>query len=205
MLNPPRLNTADIYHSVLRLTKENRGGRETHSRPTRHIRGDVALIILHHAFINTLISAVANLFGCTYSQVGFAAALEAPRDWFAPLAELRAELDAAILANGGEIVARASPRIPTIASYRMPGVGAAAQLIRLDMAGFAVSAGSACSSGKAKPSIAMVAMGLDGLARSTIRVSGGWGTTEADWVRFADVWEEAFLKHRARHPEAEPA
>ena len=68
-----------------------------------------------------------------------------------------------------------------------------------------VSGGSACSSGKARPSTAMVAMGLDDLATSTIRVSGGWGTTEADWVRFVEVWEAALLKHRARHPGLETA
>ena len=121
--------------------------------------------------------------------LGFAAALEAPRDWFAPLAELRAELDAAILANGGEIVAQASPRIPTIASYRMPGVGAAAQLIRLDMAGFAVSAGSACSSGSMRPSHVLAAMGYPAdAAAQVVRVSFGWTTTADDVARFAEAW-----------------
>ena len=116
--------------------------------------------------------------------LGFAAALEAPRDWFAPLAELRAELDAAILAHGGEIVAQASPRIPTIASYRMPGVGAAAQLIRLDMAGFAVSAGSACSSGSMRPSHVLAAMGYPAdAAAQVVRVSFGWTTTADDVAR----------------------
>ncbi|WP_416365658.1 aminotransferase class V-fold PLP-dependent enzyme [Sphingomonas aerolata] len=121
--------------------------------------------------------------------LGFAAALEAPRDWFAPLAELRAELDAAILANGGEIVAQASPRIPTIAAYRMPGVGAAAQLIRLDMAGFAVSAGSACSSGSMRPSHVLAAMGYPtDAAAQVVRVSFGWTTTADDVARFAEAW-----------------
>jgi cysteine desulfurase len=121
--------------------------------------------------------------------LGFAAALEAPRDWFADMAELRATLDAAILAAGGEIVAHHSPRIPTIASYRMPGVSSAAQLIRLDMSGFAVSAGSACSSGSMRPSHVLAAMGYSPeAAAEVVRVSFGWTTTPDDVAQFAEAW-----------------
>ena len=121
--------------------------------------------------------------------LGFAAALEAPRDWFADMADLRATLDAAILAGGGEIVAQHSPRIPTIASYRLPGVSSAAQLIRLDMAGFAVSAGSACSSGSMRPSHVLAAMGYTPeAAAEVVRVSFGWTTTPDDVAQFAEAW-----------------
>ncbi|SFO16635.1 cysteine desulfurase [Sphingomonas sp. OK281] len=121
--------------------------------------------------------------------LGFAAALEAPRDWFVEMAQLRAELDEAILAVGGEIVAPNSPRIPTIASYRMPGASSAAQLIRLDMANFAVSAGSACSSGSMRPSHVLAAMGYSAeAAAEVVRVSFGWTTTPDDVAQFADAW-----------------
>ena len=121
--------------------------------------------------------------------LGFAAALEAPRDWFAGMADLRAVLDAAVLAGGGEIVAHHTSRIPTIAAYRMPGVSAAAQLIRLDMAGFAVSAGSACSSGSMRPSHVLAAMGYaPAAAGEVVRVSFGWTTTEDEVSRFAEAW-----------------
>ena len=121
--------------------------------------------------------------------LGFAAALEAPRDWFADMADLRATLDEAILAGGGEIVAQNSPRIPTIASYRMPGISSAAQLIRLDMAGFAVSAGSACSSGSMRPSHVLAAMGYTPeAAAEVVRVSFGWTTTPDDVAKFAEAW-----------------
>lgn len=121
--------------------------------------------------------------------LGFAAALEAPRDWFADMADLRATLDEAILAGGGQIVAQNSPRIPTIASYRMPGVSSAAQLIRLDMAGFAVSAGSACSSGSMRPSHVLAAMGYTPeTAAEVVRVSFGWTTTSDDVAKFAEAW-----------------
>ncbi|MBD8619924.1 aminotransferase class V-fold PLP-dependent enzyme [Sphingomonas sp. CFBP 13728] len=123
--------------------------------------------------------------------LGFAAALEAPRDWFADMADLRAKLDEAILAGGGEIVAQNSPRIPTIASYRMPGVSSAAQLIRLDMAGFAVSAGSACSSGSMRPSHVLAAMGYPSeAAGEVIRVSFGWTNTPEDVAKFAEAWTQ---------------
>ncbi len=121
--------------------------------------------------------------------LGFAAALETPRNWFADMADLRAKLDAAILAGGGEIVAQNSPRIPTIASYRMPGVSSAAQLIRLDMAGFAVSAGSACSSGSMRPSHVLAAMGYTPeAAAEVVRVSFGWTTTPDEVAKFAEAW-----------------
>jgi cysteine desulfurase len=121
--------------------------------------------------------------------LGFAAALEASQDWFADMADLRATLDAAILATGGEIVAHHSPRIPTIASYRMPGVSSAAQLIRLDMVGFAVSAGSACSSGSMRPSHVLAAMGYSPeAAAEVVRVSFGWTTTPGDVAKFAEAW-----------------
>jgi cysteine desulfurase len=123
------------------------------------------------------------------AALGFAAALEAPRDWFAAIADLRATLDTAILAGGGEIVAHHAPRISTIASYRMPGISSAAQLIRLDMAGFAVSAGSACSSGSMRPSHVLAAMGYSpDVAAEVVRVSFGWTTTPDDVARFAEAW-----------------
>ncbi len=121
--------------------------------------------------------------------LGFAAALEAPRDWFERAGALRAGLDAAIRAGGGEVVADASPRIATIAAYRLPGRSAAAQLMRLDSAGFAVSAGSACSSGTLKTSHVLTAMGMDAKAAGeVIRVSFGWTTTGEEVERFAAAW-----------------
>ncbi len=121
--------------------------------------------------------------------MGFAAALEAPRDWFERAAVLRDELDRVVRGHGGEVIAAASPRIPTIAAYRMPGRSAAAQLMRLDSAGFAVSAGSACSSGTLKTSHVLTAMGIDAKAASeVIRVSFGWTTTAHDVELFAAAW-----------------
>ena len=131
------------------------------------------------------------------SALGFAAALEAPSNWFAAMPSLRAQLDAAVEAAGGEVIARDAPRIPTITSYRMPGVTAAAQLIRFDMAGFAVSAGSACSSGTMKRSHVLEAMRYPH-PDEVIRVSFGWTTTEAEVDAFAAAWTRIAAEAKAR-------
>lgn len=121
--------------------------------------------------------------------LAMAAALEAREDWLPQAAALRARLDAGVEAAGGEIVARDAERLPTIASYRMPGVSARAQLIQFDMAGISVSAGSACSSGSLKTSHVLTAMGWDDdAAAQVVRVSFGPQTSEADVDRFLSVW-----------------
>ncbi|HEX8486330.1 MAG TPA: aminotransferase class V-fold PLP-dependent enzyme [Sphingomonas sp.] len=121
---------------------------------------------------------------------GYAAALVEPEDT-ARLAALRDLLDDAIRRSGGEIVAEGTPRHPAIGAYRMPGVAATTQLIRLDMAGFAVSAGSACASGSLKPSHVLAAMGWDETAgREVVRVSFGRPTTEAEVAAFIAAWRD---------------
>lgn len=122
--------------------------------------------------------------------IGFAVAAEAGRGWMSRAADLRQHMDAAIEAAGGEIIAKGADRIPTIASYRMPGKAASAQLIQFDLAGIAVSAGSACSSGTLKSSHVLAAMGLDEEAASeVIRVSFGPDTSRADVYRFLETWQ----------------
>ncbi len=122
--------------------------------------------------------------------LGFAAACEAGRGWLARAADLRSHLDGAIEAAGGIIVAKASPRIATIASYRMPGKAASAQLIQFDLGGIAVSAGSACSSGTLKSSRVLAALGWgETEAGETIRASFGPDTSRADIYRFIEAWK----------------
>ena len=69
----------------------------------------------------------------------------------------------------------------------------------MDLAGFAVSAGSACSSGKVRASKVLRAMGFgEDEAGQAIRVSIGPSTTEEEVLRFAEVWTVAYRKQRAR-------
>jgi cysteine desulfurase len=122
--------------------------------------------------------------------LGFAAAVESNRGWMTRAADLRAHLDGAIKAAGGEIVAGGSPRIATIAGYHMPGLASSAQLIQMDMAGIAVSAGSACSSGSLKTSRVLSAMGWEEApASEVIRVSFGPDTSRADIYRLVEAWQ----------------
>lgn len=123
------------------------------------------------------------------AAIGFAAALDAGFAWVEEAARLRKILDAAVTDNGGRVVAEASNRLATIGSYQMPGVAASSQLINFDMAGIAVSAGSACSSGTLKTSHVLGAMGWDDQSASqVIRVSFGADTHEGEVMRFIDVW-----------------
>lgn len=108
-------------------------------------------------------------------------------------------------AEGAVVVGEGAPRLPNTLFVTTGGWDSPQQLISLDLKGVMVSAGSACSSGKTKPSRTMVAMGLEPLATFAIRVSGGWGTTESDWQAFADAWCEARARVRARQPVEEIA
>jgi cysteine desulfurase len=129
--------------------------------------------------------------------LGFAAALESPED-IAVMATLRARLDDAIARSGGDVVAGGQQRHPAIGSYRMRGLAATTQLIRFDMAGIAVSAGSACSSGSMKPSHVLGAMGWSVEAsREVVRVSFGRMTTASDIDRFVAEWRAISRSARA--------
>lgn len=132
------------------------------------------------------------------AAMGFAAALEASRAWLDNAKRLRADLDAQIIAAGGEVVAQDALRLATIAGYRMPGMAANAQLIQFDLAGISVSAGSACSSGTLKTSHVLTAMGYpDREAGEVVRVSFGPGTGEADIARFVERWRAIATRAQA--------
>lgn len=121
--------------------------------------------------------------------IGLAAALEAGFGWLEAAHKLRTRLDAAIEAAGGVVVGKPAPRLATIGSYRMPGISASSQLIAFDLAGIAVSAGSACSSGTLKASHVLSAMGWEAKAAGeVIRVSFGPQTSAADVDRFIAAW-----------------
>ena len=97
---------------------------------------------------------------------------------------------------GAVVIGETSMRLPNTLCVAMPGQAADLQVMALDLAGFRVSAGSACSSGKVKASHVLTAMGLDDVAGCAIRVSGGWATTQADWQAFVAAW--ATLQSQAR-------
>ncbi|MEM9637885.1 MAG: cysteine desulfurase family protein [Pseudomonadota bacterium] len=96
-------------------------------------------------------------------------------------------------------VGKDAKRLPNTSCFATPGWKGESQVIQMDLAGFAVSAGSACSSGKVRASTVLRAMGYDEeTASSAIRVSLGLETTEQDVLRFAEAWLAQERKFRAR-------
>lgn len=120
--------------------------------------------------------------------LAMAAALEAGAGWMEEAVRLRARLETQLQDACAEIVASAAPRIATIGAYRMPGRAAAAQLIRFDGMGIAISAGSACSSGSLRLSHVLTAMDCPH-AGEVIRVSIGRETQDEDIDRFVEAWK----------------
>lgn len=124
--------------------------------------------------------------------LGMAAALEAGGmdNWATSEAQRVAFRSA--LAERGEVIAPGSQTSHIIAVAH-PTMSAQALLIRLDSQGFAVSAGSACSSGTLKKSRVLDAFGVpDDVAARTIRVSIGWSTTAEELERFSEAWRSLF-------------
>jgi len=97
----------------------------------------------------------------------------------ADLAVLRDRLERAAIARGA-VVCGSGPRLPNTCCLALPGVRAETQVITLDIAGIAVSAGAACSSGKISASHVLAAMGLSEYAGCAIRISLPWNATEAE-------------------------
>jgi cysteine desulfurase len=110
---------------------------------------------------------------------------------------------AAIVAGEREVGGKATvfsagaERLPQTLCFAVPGLPAETLLIALDLAGVAVSSGSACSSGKVSASHVLAAMGVpQSLARCAIRVSLGWDSAESDLDSFATAWRSV-LDHIA--------
>jgi cysteine desulfurase len=101
------------------------------------------------------------------------------------------------------IFADVAPRLPNTTLFTVPGLKAETAVIGFDLAGVAVSSGSACSSGKVQPSHVLEAMGFGPeLAQGAVRLSLGWSTSEADVDRCLEAWRklsDTLLKPRRRN------
>ena len=117
------------------------------------------------------------------------------------VAGLRDEMESYIAAQAPDTIFAGShmPRLPNTSYMVTPGWKGETQVMVMDLAGYAVSAGSACSSGRVRPSRVLQAMGFDDLASaSAIRVSIGPTTKQEDVMQFADAWIAAYRKFNAR-------
>jgi cysteine desulfurase len=107
------------------------------------------------------------------------------------LTALRNRIEALVLEHfpDARIHGARAERLPNTVLFEIPGIPGEALVIALDLAGFAVSTGSACASGAVEPSHVLRAMGFDEPgARGAVRVSLGWSTTAQDIDRFAEAF-----------------
>jgi cysteine desulfurase len=115
------------------------------------------------------------------------------------IAGLRDRMQRAAEDAGAVIWGRDAARLPGTLSLSAPGFTSQTQLMTMDLAGIAISSGSACSSGKTKPSHVLIAMSADeALASCGIRVSVGWNSTEEDADAFCREWPAAFERVKTR-------
>ena len=104
-------------------------------------------------------------------------------------------------AAGAVVLGEGAQRLPQTLCLAAEGFASQIQVMNLDLAGVMVSAGSACSSGKVKASRVVDAMGRADLAPFALRVSGGWASTEQDWISCGDAWLAAYSRIGARRRE----
>lgn len=141
---------------------------------------------------------------------GFGAAAEAARKNLEGLGDLpsmanqgtwRDALAERLKAAGAVVLGEGAQRLPQTLCLAAEGFASQIQVMNLDLAGVMVSAGSACSSGKVKASRVVEAMGRSDLAPFALRVSGGWASTEQDWISCGDAWLAAYSRIGARRRE----
>ncbi len=123
----------------------------------------------------------------------------------AELAALRDDLERQVCALAPDAVLHGAgaPRLPNTACFGVPGLAAETLVMALDLAGVAIGAGSACSSGKVAPSHVLLAMGASqGEAAEAIRVSLGWASGAEDIAHFISAWRACLERRRESKPMA---
>ena len=117
----------------------------------------------------------------------------------AEIAALRDRMQAAAEAAGATIWGADEERLPGTLCLSAAGFPRETQMMAMDLAGVAISGGTACSSGKSKPSHVLLAMGAgEAEASNAIRVSLGWNSTEEDAEAFIREWPTAYARIKAR-------
>ncbi|EJF88886.1 cysteine desulfurase family protein [Bartonella tamiae] len=133
------------------------------------------------------------------ASFGEAMAKEPSDDEYKKALNLRHHLESKLraLSNDVTIIADNTPRLPNTTYFFVSDIKAETLQIGLDLAGFSVSAGSACSSGKVKQSSVLTAMGLE-IAEGAIRVSTGWTTNLRDIDRFIETVEKLIVHKKIK-------
>jgi cysteine desulfurase len=145
-----------------------------------------------------------NVSGIAGFGAGVRAAIAAMGTDAARAESLRRRLEDGLRETPGTVVFSDSVlRLPNTTLATVPGLKAETAVIGFDLAGIAVSSGSACSSGKVQPSHVLEAMGFKGeIAQGAVRFSLGWSTREADINRCVEAWRKLagnLLKEQRRN------
>ena len=137
---------------------------------------------------------------------GFGAAVKSARGEYDAGAwdsvrELRDEFERTLLSEVEDVViiGLGQKRLANTSCFAVPGWKGESQVIQLDLQGYAISSGSACSSGKVGPNDCLIAMGFDNaLAESAVRISIGPTTTRDELLGFAQTWIRCYRRFRSR-------
>lgn len=147
-------------------------------------------------------SGTENMTGIAgFGAAAQAAAADVSAGKWDKISQFRNILELALEAgvNKTIFVGKDARRLPNTTCFAAPGWKGETQVMQMDLSGFAISAGSACSSGKVRASRVLRAMGYDeDIASSAIRVSLGLDTTQDDVLRFAEIWLDKREKHERR-------
>jgi cysteine desulfurase len=143
-----------------------------------------------------------NLIGIAgFAAAATAAARDLAGGVWDEVAEIRNILEQALSGYGFKTISvgNDAPRLPNTLCLIAEGWKGETQVMAMDLAGFAISAGSACSSGKVRASRTLQAMGYDAVqSAQAIRISIGPGVGREDVLRFADVWAQGYRQIQAR-------
>lgn len=143
-----------------------------------------------------------NLIGIAgFAAAAAAAARDLANGVWQEVAEVRNILDSALSSFGFDTISVGNSvlRLPNTLCVIAPGWKGETQVMAMDLQGFAISAGSACSSGKVKASRTLKAMGFDeGAAAQAIRISIGPGVGREDVLRFAEAWGRDYKRILSR-------
>ena len=148
-------------------------------------------------------SGTQNLIGiAAFGAAAESAATQVKQGVWDEVATIRDDLQEMLCTTAPDavIIGRDVARLPNTICIAVAGWDAALQVMQMDLAGFAISAGSACSSGKIKAGATLPALGIDpATASCAIRLSLGPLTTQAQAMAFATAWGQAYHKHTQKH------
>ena len=145
-------------------------------------------------------SGTENVAGIAGFGAAASAVLKDLEDEARRLGALRDAFENAIrdLAPDAVIFGAGLARLPNTVAFSVPGLTAETALMNFDLAGIALSSGSACSSGKVKRSHVLEAMGIAAdMAKGALRLGAGWTSSEADVIRFRAVFERLMAKRES--------